>query len=252
MTIALQNSIIYGPVNSRRFGNSLGVNLLPSDRKVCSFDCIYCQYDEGVGPEEGIFPSMEMILSQAKEAFHKLGLAKEKADWITLSGNGEPTLHPDFCEIVDRLIALRNEYCPGIPIGILSNSSTCWRPGIHDSLLKLDDRFMKLDAGDPHLFYLLDQPKAPAQWGQIISGLYRLHKLKLQSMFVQGVLDNTTDAVAADWIRTVQYVHPEHVHIYTTRRTTRMQGIFPVSHETLQKIADRLLTETGITASVFN
>src|SRR3989338_1461915 len=148
MTIPLQSSVVYGPIDSRRFGKSLGINLLPSDQKICSFDCLYCQYGETAINKLGSFPDLGHIHEEVQERLIKSKENKEGLSWIMIAGNGEPTLHPQFHEAVKLLLSLREAYAPAVPIGILSNSSTCHRPDIQDSLLKLDGRFMKLDAGD--------------------------------------------------------------------------------------------------------
>lgn len=247
MTIPLQTTVVYGPLSSRRFGSSLGINLLPSGKKVCNFDCGYCQYGEAETLSPALLlPSVDEIEGALKE-FDAMQ-DRPPLDWIMLSGNGEPTLHPDFPVIVDRLKTWREKSYPDVPIGILSNSSTCGRPVIHDALAKLDGRFMKLDAGNERIFWRLNQPNPP--WVEIISGLFHLKKVVLQSLFVQGSIDNTSPESVDDWIRAVAYIHPESVQIYTLDRPPRDEGLRPVLFERLHEIASQL-TRQEIKTEVF-
>lgn len=252
MTIPLQNSIVYGPMESRRFGKSLGINLLPTDQKVCSFDCLYCQYSKTETPKQSVFPSLSQIENEFKDGVGRLKEKNQEITWITIAGNGEPTLYPRFSDAVDLLMGLRDDCAPGIPIGILSNSSTCHREDIRDSLLKLDGRFMKLDAGDTLTHWALNQPVSAAGWKNMIGGLYQLHHIVLQSMFVDGVVDNTSDLVVQDWLRTVDYIKPEAVQVYTIDRPTRHEGVLAVDKERLQVIANQVTTRTGIPAYIYD
>jgi len=251
MTIPLQTGIIYGPLNSRRFGKSLGINLLPADQKVCSFDCVYCQYDQ---PEPGrriVFPSLERIKEEVGAFFSEAKEKKQKIDWITIAGNGEPTLHPQFSDVVEALIELRDKVLKGTPIGILSNSTTCHRAQIHESLLKLDGCFMKLDAGSENICNALNHPKSAAQWEQVIQGLRQLTNITLQSMFIKGTADNSTAAAVEEWIKQVDSIKPKAVQIYTIDRSPRDVGIQAVSKERLEEIGALLTRKTGVEALVF-
>jgi wyosine [tRNA(Phe)-imidazoG37] synthetase (radical SAM superfamily) len=252
MPIALQTGVVYGPLKSRRFGNSLGINLLPADQKVCSFDCGYCQYGKTKMKAPFAFPAPDQIESEVDSFFLKALDEKIPLDWMMIAGNGEPTLHPRFKEVVEALIYLRDRAIPALPIGILSNASTCDRPEIQEALLKLDKCFMKLDAGSLELFEAINQPFSKNQWRRIMQGLYHLRRLTLQSMFVEGRVDNTTDQSVDEWIRAVHYVRPESVLIYTLDRPTAEEGILAVSKEKLDQIAGRLLKETGIECSVYD
>ena len=252
MTIPLQSSVVYGPIDSRRFGKSLGINLLPSDQKICSFDCLYCQYGETAINKLGSFPDLGHIHEEVQERLIKSKENKEGLSWIMIAGNGEPTLHPQFHEAVKLLLSLREAYAPAVPIGILSNSSTCHRPDIQDSLLKLDGRFMKLDAGDTHTFHAINRPISPSVWKEVIGGLYHLHRIVIQSMFVNGAFDNTTDKAVEDWIRAVQYIQPESVQVYTVDRPTADKGILAVPKEKLEAIANRLSDKAHVSAFVFD
>ncbi len=249
-TIQLQTSTVYGPIHSRRFGMSLGINLLPATRKICSFDCIYCQYSSRPGPQVG-FPAFCQIVASADEAFRKLSKDGVKIDWIMLSGNGEPTLHPDFPEIVELLLSLRNNYFSSVPIGVLSNSSTCYKSAISLALSQLDGRFMKLDAGSADMFHAIDQPSSTLMLESIVRGLRRLQHVTLQSMFISGRVDNTGDKAIDHWIETVKRIHPDEVQIYTVDRTPVYSSVLPVEKAKLQWISDRLKSKTQIISTVY-
>ena len=252
MTIPLQSSIIYGPLDSRRFGKSLGINLLPVEGKLCSFDCIYCQYGKTDADASLSFPKAEEIKEAAEVYFQEAVVKNTRIDWIMLSGNGEPTLHPDFHRVILILTELRDSFLPGIPIGILSNSSTCHRTDIRDSLSKLDGRFMKLDAGNTECLKAVNRPLLESYWKEVMGGLYHLPRIVLQSMFVTGVFDNAVDAAVDEWIEVVRYIRPEAVQVYTTERPTAHEGVLPVSIERLEAIANSLTAKTRIAAMVYD
>ena len=252
MTIPLQTKIIYGPLESRRLGRSLGVNLLPSIQKLCTFDCLYCQYGDTRKLGAANFPSLKQIEEETDAAFSYVKAQGIKIDWITFSGNGEPTIHPDFPSVVEILLRLRDKYLYEVPVGILSNSSTCHRPEIRQSLAKLDGRFMKLDAGSPATFSALNKPVNPALWAEIIQGLQSFHRIVLQSMFVTGRVDNTSDPEIDAWIKLVRTIHPEGVHVYTVERKPEHLDVLPISKNKLQAIARRLMDQTHIPCFVYD
>ena len=247
-TIPLQSGIVYGPVDSRRFGKSLGINLLPADFKVCSFDCVYCQYKDRPGKPK--FPDLGEIYAQLSSDFERIRDGKLKVDWIMLSGNGEPTLHPEFLGIVESLLTLRDLYFPKVPIGILSKSSTCHKDDTRRALSMLDARFMKLDAGSLYMFHDVNRPYTTLAWGDVIEGLCSLPDVTLQSMFVTGEVDNTDEKAVNDWIEAVQCIRPLEVQIYTIDRAPQEAGILPVDEEKLKAISNRLKTKTNIPSAV--
>lgn len=251
VTMPLQSSVVYGPLDSRRFGRSLGINLLPTDQKICSFDCVYCQYRDEIRHEDCHFLPSTDILKEVGERFAAHRNENKKIDWIMFSGNGEASMHPEFLKIVDGVIALREQWLPGVPIGILSNSATCYLPEVQNALIKLNGRFMKLDAGSIRTFYAMNRPGSTMMWGDIICGLYHLPRITLQSMFITGTVDNTGDDAVNDWIRAVEYIRPMSVQVYTVERPTQVSGIHPVSHEKLEEIARRLTLTTQIHATVY-
>lgn len=239
----LQNGIVYGPVHSRRFGKSLGINLLPAGQKVCNFDCLYCQYGQSSLSKGVVYPQLPDIRAE----FDRYAAANRTLiDQITIAGNGEPTLHPQFAAAVDLLTELRDRHFAGIPLVILSNSSTCHRPEIRRALERLDGRFMKLDAGESRLFGRVNLPSAAAPWYMMIRGLQNLKKIVVQSLFFNGTSGNADEESVTGWIRLIQHIRPQEVQVYTLSREPREKGLQPASRAQLLQIAHRLHTETGI------
>ena len=249
MTIPLQTSIVYGPVDSRRFGRSLGINFLPTDRRLCNFNCVYCQYGPAKATGAAVFPSLQRICEEARLRF--LLEAGSKVDWIMISGNGEPTLHPEFPQAVEALVALRDEFLPGVPIGILSNSSTCSRPAVRASLRRLDGCFLKLDAADAALFQRVNRPTNGKNVKKVVESLSGMPNIVIQSMFVRGRGNNTTTPAVRQWIRALGSIRPESVQIYTIDRPTADRRVRAVSNAKLNAIANRLKKATGIRPAVF-
>ncbi len=244
--IALQSSVVYGPLESRRFGRSLGINLLPANRRICTFDCVYCQYhDEGAGGGSG-FASLSDLDARLMADFDRVRDASTPIDWIMLSGNGEPTLHPHFAAVVDRLLELRDSRFPGTPVGILSNSSTCHKKEVAGALARLDGRFMKLDAGSLYIFHDVNRPRSTLSWGEVIEGLCGLLDVTLQSMFITGRADNTGDRAVDDWIEAVRCIRPVEVQVYTIERAPQERGTLPAGAGRLEEISSRLRERTGI------
>ena len=249
-TVSLQSGVVYGPVISRRFGVSLGINLLPDDVKICSFNCVYCQYKDG-RPRKQKFRSFAEIYAQLLSDLEPIRNQKTKIDWIMLSGNGEPTLYPEFSEVVEGLLSLRDFYFPKTPVGILSNAATCHKKEIKEALSKLDGRFMKLDAGSLSLFHDVNRPASTLLWGDVLHGLCNLPKVTLQSMFVRGLADNTGEKAVEDWIEAVKRIRPLEVQIYTVGRTPKEEGVFPVEEEKLKVISYKLKMKTLIPSKVY-
>lgn len=251
MTIPIQPSIVYGPVESRRFGRSLGINLLPTSAKVCNFDCVYCQYGASSSSRPAIFPTVEEVVSETASSLRIVIRERRVIDWITIAGNGEPTLHPEFAKAVDGLTALRDRLMPDTPIGILSNSSTCHRPRIREALSKLSGRFMKFDAGTFSVFRRINRPADAGGWDKIVDGLGSLKGVVLQSLFFDGAVQNTGVETVRNWAEAVGRIRPVDVQIYTVDRPTSIAGLLPASRESLDMISDTLFKHTGIRATVF-
>lgn len=251
-TIPLQDSVVYGPIHSRRLGTSLGINVLPTSHKVCSSNCVYCQYGWTQPETSGdrLKRGRELLVEIA-ESFRRLSGQGLAVDCITLAGNGEPTLHPDLLDIVVGLKALRDQYFPGAEVGILSDATQVTRPRVRDALALLDARYMKFDAADEAAWRRINVPFGGTEFRAMLDGLKTLPGIVLQSMFIQGSFDNTDDAHLSAWIEEVGRIKPRSVQVYTVDRGTAADGITEVPRATLQMIADRLTAATGIPADVY-
>jgi wyosine [tRNA(Phe)-imidazoG37] synthetase (radical SAM superfamily) len=238
--IPLQAGIVYGPILSRRLGRSLGINLLPLNRKVCSFDCIYCQYgSENVteSRERGVpFPTVSEVLTCVESALRK----PRTIDYLTFSGNGEPTLHPEFPDIVKGVLSLRNDLRPQAKLAILSNSSQVNDPEILSALQLLDVPMMKLDAGDEKTFEAINRQAKTVEFAELVNGLKRIKNLVIQSLLIDGVISNTSGDAFDAWVETLVDLQPCEIHIYSIDRPTPVSGILAVNADRLEKIACEL------------
>jgi wyosine [tRNA(Phe)-imidazoG37] synthetase (radical SAM superfamily) len=258
MPTFLFDKIIFGPVKSRRLGVSLGINLLPATKKLCNFNCIYCECGWTIDsknnksnlPERAeIYRALEKKLSEMKEK-------NQVTDVITFAGNGEPTLHPDFPGIVDDCIELRNKYFPKARIAVLSNSTTITKPRIKEALLKVDQNILKLDSGFDLTVRVHNQPRVNVKVAELIRNLTGFNgQLIIQTLFLRGsyngkVIDNTTPEEIDAWLKAIEMIKPFEVMIYTISRDTPEGGQFlKVSLARLKRIAG-MVNRLGIKTSV--
>jgi wyosine [tRNA(Phe)-imidazoG37] synthetase (radical SAM superfamily) len=252
MLLSLQKGIIYGPVKSRRLGDSLGINLLPDAIKVCTFNCLYCQYGwtdfAPLGnPGQVSFPSREQVAEAVEKA---LAGAASPPDYVTFSGNGEPTVHPDFPAIVRDVIKIRDRLAPSARTAILSNSTTATDPRIREALSLLDVRIMKLDAGTASRLSTYNQPAPGYGFDSIIKGLAALKDVTVQALFAAGPAGNSSEADIAAWLERIKALSPAKVQIYTLARGYPSGEIRPLEREKMETIGRRL-REAGIKAEVF-
>ncbi len=244
MSTIIYPSPIFGPVQSRRLGISLGINLLPRDGKVCSFDCIYCEcgFNEDHRPTLPL-PTREEVATALE---HKLQLMAEDGqmpDVLTFAGNGEPTCHPHFAEIIDDTIRLRDQYCPKAKVSVLSNSTMIHRKAVHDALMRVDNNILKLDTVDADFINKVDHPNGTYDVEAIIERMKAFNgHLIIQTMFLKGPdIDNTTDDYVAPWLDAVKDIAPQQVMIYTIDRETPDQSLRKASREELDAIRDRVI-----------
>ena len=255
MSTIIYPSPIFGPVHSRRLGISLGINLLPADGKVCSFDCIYCEcgFNEDHRPSLPL-PTREEVTQKLEAKLQQMVADGQLPDVLTFAGNGEPTCHPHFAEIIADTIRLRNQYCPKAKVSVLSNSTMIHRPQVHDALMQVDNNILKLDTVDPAYINKVDHPNGTYVVDQIIDRLKAFHgHVIIQTMFMRGEckgesVDNTGDAYVTPWLEAVKSIAPQQVMIYTIDRETPTQGLLKATHEQLDQIRDRVIA-AGIPCS---
>ena len=254
MTIPYQAGLIYGPINSRRLGRSLGVNILPLEKKYCSFNCIYCQYgwtEHGKKLEEAAeyLPSFEEINAKLGDALKTYSEAGINIDYITFSGNGEPTLHPDFPEIVNLVKKLGNMYYPAAKSAILSNSTTVVRKGIRNALDALDVRIMKLDTGDEEILRNINCPVIDININEIVKNLKKLKPVHIQTLFLKGI--NDTEKSLDSWINYLIEINPVCIQIYSLDRPPADERLRKLSIEGLNEIVQKVKSDTGLKIEAF-
>lgn len=241
----LFDSIVYGPIRSRRLGLSLGVNLMPTDAKLCSFDCVYCE----CGWNQPVLHPQLPTRQQVRDSLNtKLSTLNTNLDVITFSGNGEPTMHPDFLGIIQDTCALRDQYCPNAKVSVLSNSTQLGRVEVVQALKLCDNRILKLDSAIDATMRLIDKPVNPhlkvaqvMEWLQQFDGDFTLQTCFLRGDYHGQVIDNTTSEELAAWYQAVEILHPKQVMIYVIDRATPLQTLEKIPAEQMQAIAKPLL-----------
>lgn len=245
-------SPVFGPVHSRRLGTSLGINLLPEDGKVCSFDCIYCEcgWNAEHRPHRP-FPTREEVCETLEAKLKEMQANGTAPDVLTFAGNGEPTLHPHFPEIIEDTIALRNRYFPKAKVSVLSNATLIQRPAVFDALNKVDHNILKLDAVDEDYVRLLDAPRGKYSVRAVIEGMKAFGgNCIVQTMFLKGEhkgrdINNMSDEFLLPWLQAVKEICPREVMVYTIDRETPGRDLQKASREELDRIA-ALVKEAGI------
>lgn len=252
------HSTVFGPIKSRRLGVSLGINLGPDDGKVCSFDCLYCEagYNaQGVGSTG--MPMREKVKNDLEKKLKAMKENRETLDVITFSGNGEPTLHPDFPQIIDDVLALRDEYFPTAKVSVLTNSTKIFTPEVAEALKKVDNNILKLDSAVESTMRLIDRPNSPGfTVERLIEGLKQFSGNGIiQTMFLRGThdglpVDNTTKEELSALIKAYKEISPKEIMIYSLDRSTPEENLVKVEKEELQKIAAEIEDKTGIAVRV--
>ncbi len=257
MATFLFDKIVFGPVQSRRLGVSLGINLLPTNAKWCSFNCIYCECGwTSKGPyNSSLFPSREKVRTELYNMLKKMKIDGKAPDVITFAGNGEPTIHPEFPGIIDDTVAMRNDLFPLAQIAVLSNASMIHMPGVFDALKKIEQNILKLDSGIESTIRFLNQPHESFSLKKTIEHLKKFKgKFILQTLFVRGryknrQVDNTTTGELNAWLPLVRELNPKQVMIYTIARDTPAEWLKKVPYNELEKIASKV-EAMGIAVSI--
>lgn len=248
MSTILFHEIVFGPIHSRRLGSSLGVNLLPYDGKLCSFDCIYCEcgYNENFRTKTKL-PTRDNVGAALEDKLITLQKDGIHVDVITFAGNGEPTLHPQFAEIIDDTILLRNQYFPDVKISVLSNAMHLNKSKVFEALKKVDNNILKLDSAIIDTVRLIDRPNSPEYSIEKQIAFFKLFEgdFVMQTMFVRGyhkdmVVDNTTEDELSAWLEAVEATKPREVMIYTIDRETPEKQLEKVSVDELKRIGERV------------
>jgi wyosine [tRNA(Phe)-imidazoG37] synthetase (radical SAM superfamily) len=248
MATFLFDKIIFGPVKSRRLGASLGINLLPSNAKLCNFDCIYCECgrNDSNKPEKLFFHPRSTVSFHLYTRLKNMKENNEDLDVITFAGNGEPTLHPEFEGIIDDTIKLRNQFFPNVRIAVLSNATRIANEKIFNALNSIEDNILKLDSAFLETIALLNNPVGNFNLDKLIQNLQRFEgKCIIQTLFVQGTynginVDNSTEVEVSAWIELLQRIKPQKVMIYTIERDTPSPDLHKVPLERLLEIAKKV------------
>lgn len=247
MPTFLNQSPVFGPVLSRRFGVSLGVNLMPATGKICTFDCLYCEngFNDQRRTRDG-YVGLDQVTSALETALVAMAEKRERLDDICFAGNGEPTASPAFPAAVDAALSLRDRYAPEARVTVLSNGTQAARPEVHAALLRVDRNVLKLDTVDATYVAALDRPRVPYSVERQVETFasFEGHVI-VQTIFLRGSydgrsLDNTDEAHVGAWLSALERIKPEGVTIYTVDRDTPAPGLAKAPRETLDAIAQRV------------
>lgn len=256
MSTVIYPSPVFGPVHSRRLGVSLGINLLPADGKVCTFDCVYCEcgFNKDFRPHRSL-PTREEVRMVLEERLIDMRKNGPTPDVFTFAGNGEPTVHPQFADIIDDVIGLRDHYFPHAKISVLSNATRVHVPAVFNALMKVDNNIQKLDTVDTAYIHRIDRPTGLYDLDETVNCLKAFNgHVIIQTMFMTGTsdgqsVDNTGDEYVLPWLEKVKMIRPEKVMIYTIDRETPDHGLKKASREQLDRIL-QLVRAEGICVSV--
>jgi wyosine [tRNA(Phe)-imidazoG37] synthetase (radical SAM superfamily) len=253
MVLPLKQGILYGPVNSRRYGRSLGINLMPVGNKLCSFNCVYCHYGltrrctMNARQYDSELPTCGDVAKELEQALQ----SSMELDLVTFSGNGEPTLHPEFAELVEAVVGLRDKYRPEAKVALLSNSTGLFRSDVVESIESIDLPVLKLDVGSERMFRAINRPATGIDFEQIVDKLSALDDIYIQSVFVNGELSNSGLSDLEDYVDRLMMIKPKEVHLYSIDRPASNTRISLVSPEGLEKIVAEI-GSAGIVARAFH
>ena len=250
MSTVIYPSPIFGPVHSRRLGLSLGINLQPSDGKVCTFDCVYCECGFNADHRPRMQrPSREEVYYALEKQLITMASRNELPDVLTFAGNGEPTTHPHFHEIINDTIRLRDNYCPEAKVSVLSNATMITKDSVREALMKVDNNILKLDTVNPDYIKKVDRPTGHYDVSQLIEAmkLFKGHII-IQTMFMKGHINNEdisniSDSYVLPWLETVKAIAPQEVMVYTIDRETPSPHLAKATREELDAIRDLVIAQ---------
>lgn len=238
--------IVFGPIQSRRLGVSLGVNLLPAHGKICNFDCVYCECGwNRDGRDDKVLPRYEQVSVALESRLKQLAENGVVVDTITFSGNGEPTMNPDFPQIIDKTLQLRDLFCPDAKVSVLSNATLIARESVFEALCKVDNPIMKIDASSDQLIRKINKPTGSYSLDEIVDGLKRFDgNFILQTMFLRSEdFDTVADGALERWMDIVRELRPREVMVYTIDRETPQSDLQKYSVEQMQEMVRPLMEE---------
>ena len=246
----LFESIVYGPIHSRRLGTSLGIELMPLEHKLCTFNCVYCECGWNEKVAHPVLPTRQEVKAALEEKLSSLHASHSSIDVITFSGNGEPTLHPDFLGIIRDTCALRDQYFPSAKVSVLSNSTQLNRKDVVEALKLCDNRILKLDAATDEMMRRIDMPvNEQLNVATLIQWLGQFEgDFTLQTCFLRGehnglILDNTQAEELQAWYEAVDLLHPKQIMIYVIDRKTPEEHLEKISREEMDRIAAPLIAK---------
>lgn len=240
------DDIVFGPIFSRRLGSSLGVNLLPSKGKLCNFDCVYCECGWNKdGIAERVFPRLEEVKAALEEKMSKAASEGVPVDSITFSGNGEPTMNPDFPEIIDVTLELRDRYFPDAKVSVLSNATLIGRPAVAEALMKVDNPILKIDASSDSLIAQINKPVGRYRLDEVVEAMMKFEgQFVLQTMFLKSPDFDTAEPDALEkWMEIVRKVKPREIMVYTIDRETPDKSLAKYTVEEMTAFVQPLIDE---------
>lgn len=246
----LFQSIIYGPIHSRRLGTSLGIELMPLDHKLCTFNCVYCECGWNTPIAHPVLPTRKEVKAALEEKLSTFDFRLSTIDVITFSGNGEPTLHPEFLGIIQDTCALRDRYCPKAKVSVLSNSTQLGRPDVVEALRLCDNRILKLDAATDEMMRRIDLPvnehlnvETIIQWLSQFNGDFTLQTCFLKGTHNGQIIDNTEEKELVKWYEVVDILHPKQIMIYVIDRKTPEENLEKIPRDCMEAIAAPLIAK---------
>jgi len=249
----LREETVFGPISSRRLGNSLGINLLPTKGKICNFDCIYCECGwNRDGLADRRMPTAEEVRSALEAKLMEVDAESVPIDNITFSGDGEPTLNPEFARIVDDTIALRDRYCPSAQVSVLSNATRLDVPGVSAALKKVENPILKIDAPTNDLVARINRPVSGYDVKKVVESLEGFKgDFILQTMFLRSPdFDSSSSEVLDGWMNIVRKLRPRKVMVYTIARPTPSGDLSKFTEERMAELV-RPLVEEGFDVSIY-
>ena len=240
------DDIVFGPIFSRRLGSSLGVNLLPSKGKLCNFDCVYCECGWNKdGIAERVFPRLKEVKAALEEKMSKAASEGVPVDSITFSGNGEPTMNPDFPEIIDVTLELRDRYFPDAKVSVLSNATLIGRPAVAEALMKVDNPILKIDASSDSLIAQINKPVGRYRLDEVVEAMMKFEgRFVLQTMFLKSPDFDTAEPDALEkWMEIVRKVKPREIMVYTIDRETPDKSLAKYTVEEMTAFVQPLIDE---------